>query len=45
VGAESEQLLTQSQVFKDEICAGPKHTEQATEEMPKQHNHPRNLTG
>jgi hypothetical protein len=37
---KNEELLTQSEVFKDEIRAGPKPTDQAAEEMPKHHNHP-----
>src|ERR1017187_5327155 len=45
VGVEGEQLLTQSQVFKDEVPAGLKHTQEPAENVSKQHNHARNLTG
>src|ERR1039458_1458434 len=45
VGLEGEQLLTQSQVFKDEAPAGLKHTQEPAENVSKQHNHARNLTG
>jgi hypothetical protein len=45
VGVESEQLLTKGEVFKDEVCAGPKNTDQPAENVSKQHNHARNLTG
>lgn len=45
VGVESEQLLTQGEVFKDEVCAGPKNTDQPAEDVSKQRNHARNLTG
>jgi hypothetical protein len=42
---ESEQLLTQSQVLKDEVLAGLKHTQKPAENVSKQHNQARNLTG
>src|ERR1700690_3088044 len=36
---ESEQLLTQSEVFQDEILAGPKNPDQPAENVSKSHNH------
>jgi hypothetical protein len=45
LGVKSEQLLTQSKVFKAEIGAGAKSSRQPAENVSKQHNHARNLTG
>jgi hypothetical protein len=39
VGVEGEQLLTQSKIFKDEVRAGSKNTDQPAEKVSKQHNH------
>jgi hypothetical protein len=36
---KSEQLLTQSKVFEDEIGAGAKSSHQPAENVSKQHNH------
>lgn len=38
-GVESEQLLTQSKIFKDEIRAGSKNDDQPAYKVSKQHNH------
>jgi hypothetical protein len=43
-GVESDQLLTQSEVLKDEVLMGSKNTNQPAYKVPKQHNHARNLT-
>jgi hypothetical protein len=42
---EGEQLLTQGEDFKDEVYAGAKNTHQRAENVSKQRNHARNLTG
>ena len=44
LGVESEQLLTQSKIFEDEILAGPKCTTKPAEEVPEPHDHGKNLT-
>ena len=36
---ESEQLLTQSEIFKDEILAGTKTIDKPAEKVPEPHNH------
>src|SRR6516164_6479911 len=36
---QSEQLPTESQVFKDEVPAGAKRADDPPEEMPERHNH------
>jgi len=38
-------LLTQSQVFEDEVLAGTESADQPPEEMPKRHDHGKNLIG
>jgi len=40
---QSQQLLTERQVFKDEVLPGPESADHPPEEMPKQHNHGENL--
>ena len=42
---QSEQLLAQSQVFKDEVLAGAKRADDPPEEMPERHNHGKNNIG
>jgi RNA-directed DNA polymerase len=41
----SQQLLTERQVFKDEVLPGPESADHPPEEMPKQHDHGENLIG
>jgi hypothetical protein len=36
---ESEQLLTQGEIFKDEILAGMESTNSTTNEVPEPHYH------
>jgi len=40
---KSEQLLTQRQIFEDEILAGTKGTTKPAEEVPETHDHGENL--
>ena len=42
---QSEQLPTESQVFKDEILAGAKRADDPPEEMLERHNHGKNIIG
>ena len=42
---QSEQLPTESQVFKDEVPAGAKRADDPPEEMPERHNHGKNIIG
>jgi len=42
---QSEQLPTESQVFKDEVLAGAKRADDPPEEMPERHNHGKNSIG
>ena len=40
---ESQQLLTQSKVFEDEIFASTKDAAKPAEEVPEPHDHGKNL--
>jgi hypothetical protein len=40
---QSQQLLTERQVFKDEVLPGPESADHPPEEMPKQHDHGEDL--
>ena len=42
---QSEELLTQGEVFQDEILAGTKGTAKPAEEVPEPYDHAQNLTG
>jgi len=42
---QSEQLPTESRVFKDEILAGAKRADDPPEEMLERHNHGKNIIG
>jgi hypothetical protein len=42
---QSQQLLTERQVFKDEVLPGPESADHPPEEMPKQHDNGENLIG
>ena len=42
---KSEQLLTQSKIFEDEILAGPERTNNPAKEVPEPPDHAQNLTG
>jgi hypothetical protein len=42
---QSEELLTQGEVFQDEILAGTKGTAKPAEEVPEPYDHAKNLTG
>ena len=42
---KSQQLLTQSKIFEDEILAGPECTNNPAEEVPEPYDHAQNLTG
>jgi hypothetical protein len=42
---QSEQLPTESQVFKHEVLAGTKSADDPPEEMPELHNHGKNIIG
>jgi hypothetical protein len=42
---QSEQLPTESQVFKDEVLAGAKSAHDPPKEMPERHNHGENNIG
>ena len=41
---QSQQLLTESQVFQDEVLAGAESADHPPEEMPEQHVHARILS-
>ena len=41
---QSQQLLMESQVLKDEVLMGAESAEQPAEEMSERHNHGKNLT-
>jgi hypothetical protein len=40
---ESEQLLTQGEIFQDEILAGTERTNNPTQQVPEPDNHDKNL--
>jgi hypothetical protein len=42
---QSQQLLTQSQVYEDELLAGTESADHPPEEMPERHDHGKNLVG
>ena len=42
---QSQQLLTQSQVFEDEVLSGPESADHPPEEMPERQEHGKNLIG
>ena len=42
---QSQQLLTESQVFEDEILPGTESADHPPEEMPERHDHGENLIG
>ena len=42
---QSQQLLTQSQVFEDEVLPGTESADHPAEEMPERHDHGKNLIG
>jgi hypothetical protein len=42
---KTEQLLTQSKIFEDEILAGPEYANNPAEEVPEPPDHAKNLTG
>lgn len=42
---ESKQLLTESEVFKDEILAGTEGANNPSQEVPEPHDHDKNLIG
>jgi hypothetical protein len=42
---KSEHLLTQSNIFEDEILAGTKGTAKPAEEVPEPHDHGKKLIG
>jgi len=42
---QSQQLLTQSQVFEDEVLPGTESADHPPKEMPKRYDHGKNLTG
>src|ERR1019366_311756 len=42
---KSEELLTQGEVFQDEILAGTKGTAKPAEDVPEPYDHAKNLTG
>ena len=44
-GMESQQLLTQCQILQHEVFAGTKCTDKPADEVPKQRNHGKNLSG
>jgi hypothetical protein len=41
---ESEQLLTQGEILKDEILAGTERTNNPAEKVPEPHDHGKNLS-
>ena len=45
LAVQSEELLTQGEVFQDEILAGTKGTAKPAEEVPEPYDHAQNLTG
>jgi hypothetical protein len=42
---QSQQLLTQRQVFEDEVLPGTESADHPPEEMPERHDHGKNLSG
>jgi hypothetical protein len=44
-GVQSEQLLTESEIFEDEALSRTKSRDNPAEEMPERRNHGKNLTG
>ena len=42
---QSEELLTQDEVFQNEILAGTKGTAKPAEDVPEPYDHAKNLTG
>jgi hypothetical protein len=42
---QSQQVLTQSQVFEDEVLAGTESADHPPEEMPERYDHGKNLSG
>src|SRR6516165_11116310 len=44
-GTQSQQLLTQCQILQHEVFAGPKCADKPADEVPKQQNHGKNLSG
>ena len=42
---QSEELLTQGEVFQDEILTGTKGTAKPAEDVPEPYDHAKNLTG
>ena len=42
---QSQQLLTQRQVFEEEALPGPQSADHPPEEMPEPHDHGKNLIG
>jgi hypothetical protein len=42
---QSQQLLMESQVLEDEVLAGVNRDRRSTQEMPKRHNHGKNIIG
>src|SRR5215831_20446610 len=44
-GMESQQLLTQCQILQHEVRAGSKRADKPADEVPKQRNHGKNLSG
>jgi hypothetical protein len=42
---QSQQLLTESQVFEDEVLSGPESADHPPEEMPERQEHGKNLIG
>jgi hypothetical protein len=45
LGVQSQQLLTESQVFEDEIFPRTKSPENPSEDIPERHDHGKNLIG
>jgi hypothetical protein len=45
LAVQSEELLTQGEVFQDEILAGTKGTAKPAEDVPELYDHAKNLTG
>jgi hypothetical protein len=42
---QSQQLLTESQIFKDEVLSGPESADHPPEEMPDRRDHGKNRIG
>jgi hypothetical protein len=42
---QSEQLLTESQIFKDKVLPSPESADHPPEEMPERRDHGKNLIG